>query len=125
MIHRPFFIGDFALVRGIDPSSILMTMGCAAVLSLAALLIIENNQRRLPYHFAVLGMLCFSLIFYIRLFGLPTPQLTDDLGLTGQEQAGNSAQRDNPFRDGENDASDKEAPVAVVVFRDVGIFQRD
>ena len=118
MIHRPFFIGDFALVRGIDPSTILMAFGCAAVLSLAALLMVENTQRRLPYHFAVLGVLCFSLLVYIRMFGLPTPQLTDDLGLTGQEQVGNSAQRDNPFRDGENDASDKEAPVAVVVFRD-------
>lgn len=118
MIHRPFFIGDFALVRGIDPSSILMAFGAAAVLSLAVLLMVENTQRRLPYHFAVLGVLCFSLLIYVRLFGLPTPQLTDDLGLTGQEQAGSSSQRDNPFRDGENDADDKEAPVAVVVFRD-------
>ena len=63
MIHRPFFIGDFALIRGIDPSTILMAMGCGAVLSLAALLMMENNQRRLPYHFAVLGLLCFSNIF--------------------------------------------------------------
>ncbi len=118
MIHRPFVIGDYALVRGIDPSSILMAFGCGAVLSLAALLMIENNHRRLPYHFTVLGLLCFSLLFYVRLFGLPTPQLTDDLGLTGQEQAGNGSQRENPFRDSENNADDKEAPVAVVVFRD-------
>jgi len=118
MIHRPFLIGDYALTRGIDPSSILMALGCGAVLSLAALLMIENNHRRLPYHFTVLGLLCFSLLFYVRMFGLPTPQLTDDLGLTGQEQAGNSAQRENPFRDSENNADDKEAPVAVVVFRD-------
>lgn len=118
MIHRPFFIGDFALVRGIDPSSILMAVGCGAVLSLAALLIAETNRRRLPYHFAVIGMLCFSLVGYIQLFGLPTPQLTDDLGLTGAGQLGGSSRRENPFRDGENDASDKEAPVAVVVFRD-------
>lgn len=118
MIHRPFIIGDYALTRGIDPSSILMAFGCGAVLSLAALLMIENNHRRLPYHFTVLGLLCFSLLFYVRLFGLPTPQLTDDLGLTGQEQAGNGAQRENPFRDSENNADDKEAPVAVVVFRD-------
>jgi hypothetical protein len=117
MIHRPFFIGDFALVRGIDPSAILMVFGCIAVLSLSALLMMENNQKRLPYHFAVLGILCFSLLVYVRLFGLPTPQLTDDLGLTGQ-QSGNGSSQENPFRDGENDANDKEAPVAVVVFRD-------
>lgn len=118
MIHRPFFIGDYALTRGIDPSSILMAFGCGAVLSLSALLMIENNHRRLPYHFAVLGLLCFSLIGYVQLFGLPTPQLTDDLGLTGQQQAGNGRQRENPFRDGENNGNDQEAPVAVVVFRD-------
>lgn len=118
MIHRPFFIGDFALTRGIDPSTILLAFGCGAVLSLAALLIAENNQRRLPYHFAVLGMLCFSLLIYVRMFGLPTPSMTDDMGLTGQAQNGNSSQRDNPFRDGENENNDKEAPVAVVVFRD-------
>ncbi len=118
MIHRPFFIGDFALIRGIDPSTILLSFGCAAVLSLAALLMIENNQRRLPYHFTVLGLICFSLIIFVQMFGLPTPNMTDDLGLTGQEQDGNGSQRENPFRDGENDASDKEAPVAVVVFRD-------
>jgi len=118
MIHRPFIIGDFALVRGIDPSSILMAFGCGAVLSLAALLMIENNHRRLPYHFTILGLLCFSLLGYVRMFGLPTPQLTDDLGLTGQEEQGNGSQNENPFRDSENNADDKEAPVAVVVFRD-------
>jgi len=118
MIHRPFFIGDFALTRGMDPASILMALGCGAVLSLAALLMLENNQKRLPYHFAVLGLLCFSLVLYVRMFGLPTPQLTDDLGLTGSEGIGSNSQRENPFRDGQNNSDDKEAPVAIVVFRD-------
>ena len=118
MIHRPFFIGDYALTRGIDPSTILMAFGSVGVLSLAALLIIETSHKRLLYHFSILGTLCFSLLIYVRLFGLPTPQLTNDLGLTGQEQSGSNSQRENPFRDGENEANDKEAPVAVVVFRD-------
>ena len=118
MIHRPFFIGDFALSRGIDPASILMVFGCGAVLSLAALLIAENNQRRLPYHFAVLGLLCFSLLVYVRLFGLPTPQMTDNLGLTPLERVGSGGQRENPFRDIENEDNNSEAPVAIVVFRD-------
>lgn len=117
MIHRPFLIGDFAITRGIDPATILMFMGAAAVLSLAALLMIENNQKRMPYHFSVLALLCFSLLFYVQLFGLPTPRLTDDLGLTGSGQNQSTAQ-ENPFRDGQNSSDDKEAPVAVVVFRD-------
>lgn len=118
MINRPFLLGDFAITRGIDPSTILLTFGCGAVLALSALLIIENNQKRLPYHFLILGLLCFSLIGYVRLFGLPTPQLTDDLGLTGQSAAGGGSARENPFQDGDNNTDDKKAPVAVVVFRD-------
>ena len=117
MIHRPFFIGDFAQIRGIDPSTILMAFGCAAVLTLSALLILEKNTRRLVYHFSSLIVLCFSLFIYVEFFGLPTPQTTDSLGLTGRE-SGTNSQRENPFRDGENENNDKEAPVAVVVFRD-------
>lgn len=118
MIDRPYFIGDFALIRGIDPSSILMAIGVIAVLALAVLLMMENNHKRLPYHFSVLAILCFSLLAYVQFFGMPTPSLTDDLGLTGQSAAGGGSQSDNPFRDGENDASDREAPVAIVLFRD-------
>ncbi|MEX1197623.1 MAG: transglutaminase domain-containing protein [Pseudohongiellaceae bacterium] len=119
MIHRPYFIGDFALIRGIDPSSILLATGCAAVLCLAALLMVENNHRRLPYHFTALGLLCFALLAWVQFFGMPTPTLTDNLGLTGQAQnraSGNESE--NPFSDGENNPEDREAPVAVVLFRD-------
>lgn len=118
MIHRPYFIGDYALMRGMDPSAILMAFGCGAVLCLAALLMMENNHRRLPWHFAVLGMLCFSLLAYVQVFGLPTPSYTDDLGLTGAELGAGSTQDDNPFRDGENDTDNLQAPVAIVLFRD-------
>ncbi len=118
MIHRPFFLGDFALTRGIDPSTILMAFGTGTVLALSALLMMENNQKRLPYHFAVLGCLCLGLVAFIRFFGLPTPSLTDDMGLTGQAQSSASRQNENPFRNGGNTAEDKEAPVAIVVFRD-------
>ena len=118
MIHRPYFIGDYALMRGIDPSAILMAMGCGAVLCLAALLMMESNHRRLPWHFGVLGMLCFSLLAYVQFFGLPTPSYTDDLGLTGAELGTGANQDDNPFRDGENNADNLQAPVAIVLFRD-------
>jgi len=118
MINRPFLLGDFAITRGIDPSTILLVFGCTAVLALSALLIVEQNLRRLPYHFLVLGLLCLSLVGYVQFFGLPTPQLTNDLGLTGQANNGSGNASENPFRDGENNTDDKEAPVAVVVFRD-------
>ena len=118
MIDRPYFIGDYALIRGLDPTAILMAIGVSAVLALAVLLMMENQHRRLPYHFTILAALCFSLLFYVQFFGLPSPQLTNDLGLTGQQGSGGGANPDNPFRDGENNASDREAPVAIVLFRD-------
>ena len=118
MIHRPFLIGDFALIRGLNPSSILMALGCGAVVSLSTLLMVEKNQKRLPYHFGMLGILCCSLFIFVKLFGIPTPKSTDSIGLTGQASNNTNSQQDNPFRDGENANSDKEAPVAVVVFRD-------
>lgn len=118
MIDRPYFIGDFALIRGIDPSALLMGIGVVALMALAILLMLEQQQRRLPYHFSILALLCFSLLFYVQFFGMPTPRLTDDLGLTGQSMRPGSSTNENPFRDGENDASDREAPVAVVLFRD-------
>ena len=118
MIHRPFLIGDFALIRGLNPSSILMALGCGAVVSLSTLLMVEKNQKRLPYHFGMLGILCCSLFIFVKLFGIPTPKSTDSIGLTGQASNNTNSQQDNPFRDGENENSDKEAPVAVVVFRD-------
>lgn len=118
MIDRPYFLGDFALIRGIDPSALLMGIGVAAVMALVILLMLEQRHRRLPYHFSIVALLCFSLLAYVQLFGLPTPRLTDDLGLTGQSMRPGSASNDNPFRDGENDAADREAPVAIVLFRD-------
>ena len=118
MIHRPFLIGDFALIRGLNPSSILMALGCGAVVSLSTLLMVEKNQKRLPYHFGMLGILCCSLFIFVKLFGIPTPKSTDSIGLTGQTSNNTNSQQDNPFRDGGNENSDKEAPVAVVVFRD-------
>jgi protein-glutamine gamma-glutamyltransferase len=118
MIDRPYFIGDFALIRGIDPSYVLMGIGVAAVLTLTVLLMLEGKQHRLPYHFSVLALLCFSLLLYVQLFGMPTPSMTDNLGLTGQGAGGSGSQSENPFRDGENDANDREAPVAIVLFRD-------
>ncbi len=118
MIHRPFFLGDFALIRGIDPASILMVSGCGAVLALAALLMMEANPKRLPYHFGVLALLCLSLIGYIQLFGVPSPNITNEMGLTGQQEGTDRSQQENPFSDGENTGNEKEAPVAVVVFRD-------
>jgi transglutaminase-like putative cysteine protease len=118
MIDRPYFLGDFALIRGLDPSYLFMATGVVAVLVLTLLLMLEQPLRRIPYHLAALALLCLSLLVYISLMGMPSPPLTDDLGLTGQSQNGRSNQPENPFRDGDNNADNKETPVAIVLFRD-------
>lgn len=118
MIDRPYFIGDYALIRGLDPSYLFMGTGVAAVLTLTLLLMLEQPVKRIPYHLAALAVLCLSLLVYVSLLGMPSPPLTDDLGLTGQSQSGRNNQPENPFRDGDNNADNKETPVAIVLFRD-------
>jgi len=116
MIDRPFVLGDFALIRGYDPAYLLMGIGTVSLLVLTAINMQETNKVRAVYHLATLIAVCLLLTVFVSRFGLPTPELTNDLGLTGQQ--GNGSQEDNPFQDSTNDPKDKAAPVAVVVFHD-------
>ncbi len=116
MIDRPFMLGDFALIRGYDPAYLLMGIGTVSLLVLTAINLQEANKVRAVYHLATLAAVCLLLIVFVSRFGLPTPELTNNLGLTGQQ--GNGGQEDNPFQDSTNDPKDKAAPVAVVVFHD-------
>ena len=116
MIDRPFLLGDFALIRGYDPAYLLMTIGAVCLLLLTAINLQESSKGRVLYHLLVLTAVSLLLMLFVSRFGLPTPELTNDLGLTGQQ--GSGPQEDNPFQDSTNDPKDKAAPVAVVVFHD-------
>ena len=83
MIHRPFFIGDFAQIRGMDPSTILLTIGCGAVLTLSALLLFEQRAKRFVSFLYLDYVVSISLL--LCKFIWTTPQSTDSIGLTGRE----------------------------------------
>ena len=116
MIDRPFLLGDYALIRDLDPAKLLMGFGVAALLLIAALNLQEKSRRRGAYHLACIAAACLLLLVYIQRVGMPTPQLSNELGLAGS--AANGAAEENPFQDSSNDPEDKTAPVAVVVFHD-------
>ena len=116
LIDRPFALGDFALIRGYDPVYLLMLIGAAALSVLIVINLQNSTPRRSAYHLLVLSVAGLCFVAFVRYYGLPLPELTNDLGLTGQQ--GGSAQEQNPFQDSTNDPKDKAAPVAVVVFHD-------
>lgn len=116
MIDRPFILGDFALIRGYDPAYLLMSIGVAALLALVAINLRDTSGSRNFYHLSVISIASLMLFVFVERIGLPSPELTNDLGLTGN--TGQSEHDDNPFQDSTNDPKDKAAPVAVVVFHD-------
>ena len=116
MIDRPFLLGDYALIRGLDPANLLMGFGVAALLLITALNLQERSRLRSLYHLASIAAVCLLLVVYVQRAGMPTPQLSNDLGLAGSSAG--SAAENNPFQDSTNDPKDKTSPVAVVVFHD-------
>ena len=137
MVHRPLVIGDWAWSRGIDPAFVFLALGGLGTLLLAALLVSEDRKQRLPRHLGVLFVVALCLFLFVRVEGLPKPQPSGDLGLTGDaeteesedgEQQGGGGQPQEPkdksdqlddlqFRD-EYGSQGSQAPVAVVLLHD-------
>lgn len=136
MLHRPLTFGDWAWSRGFDPAVIFLALGGLATLLLAAMLIAEERKKRLPLHLGALVVVALVLLLLVRVNGLPKPQPSGDLGLTGDPEAeqrdeagrgrGNGSPRDGrgddqlgdlEFRD-EYSSAGGQAPVAVVLLHD-------
>jgi transglutaminase-like putative cysteine protease len=135
MVSRPIEVADWVLSRGGDPAVLFLALGGVGSLVLAALLLSEDRRRRLPLHFAGLGILALLLVVLVRLVGTPEPKGGGDLGLTGdpkereeqvrkaraRERGGQGSsggqQDDLPFRD-EYSSQGNQAPVAVVLLHD-------
>ncbi len=121
MIHRPLPLGDFAWAHGLDPTVLLLGLGLGSALVLAALLLADQGGRRAALHLGTLALLVLSLVVWVRVAGLPTPEAPRQLGLTedGDESRsdGGGSSRDLDFRNelGNDGAL---APVAVVVLHD-------
>lgn len=142
MVHRPLAIGDFAWTRGFDPALVFLVLGGLGTLLLAGLMVKEGRKRRLPLHFSALLAVAFLLLVFVRVQGLPAPDPSADLGLTGEPEdgqdgeeerrrgrgrgeggpggEGDEAERqmgDLEFKD-EYGQSGEQAPVAVVLLHD-------
>jgi transglutaminase-like putative cysteine protease len=129
MVHLPLALGDLAFTRGFDPTLLLLGLGGAGVVLLAALLLAEERARRIPRHLAVAALAALLLAAVVRLAGLPQPQAPEDLGLTGAQGESQPQPREQPGRGSENELGELvfrneyrsdggRAPVAVVVFHD-------
>jgi protein-glutamine gamma-glutamyltransferase len=128
MVNRPLVIGDWAWSRAIDPAVVLLALGGAGAILLAVLMVSEQQRRRLPLHLAVLVLLGGVLFALVRVGGLPSPRIPDNLGLSGKpSDEGEDGKKpreqrernreEMPFRD--NFAQDgKQAPVAVAILHD-------
>lgn len=92
MVHRPLAIGDWAWTRGLDPSLVFLVLGGLGTLLLAGLMVQEGRKRRLPLHFSALLAVALLLLVYVRVEGLPAPDPSADLGLTGEPEDGKSGE---------------------------------
>ena len=126
-IHRPFELADPILLRGGDPSSLLLAVGAVAAVMMAALLVKEQRASRLLAQFVLLSTMVLITLFASQRGGiLPHPEAPDSgLGLRGDLlDADRVIDRTNTdwaeqldFRD-QNGGSGFPAPVAVVLFHD-------
>lgn len=129
MVHLPLALGDLAFTRGFDPTLLLLGLGGAGVVLLAALLLAEERAWRIPRHLAVAALAALLLAAVVRLAGLPQPQAPEELGLTGARGEAKPPPPEPSGRGGANELGELvfrneyrsdggRAPVAVVVFHD-------
>lgn len=126
-IHRPFELADPILVRGGDPSSLLLGVGAVAAILMAALLIKERRLSRMLAQVVLLSALVLFALFASQRGGLlPHPKAPDSgLGLRGDlldadrviDKTNNDWAEQLDFRDS-NGGSGFPTPVAVVLFHD-------
>jgi transglutaminase-like putative cysteine protease len=130
-INRPFEIADPILSVGGDPSVVFYTLGGAAVVLLALVLVMERSVWRLLLQLGLLVLIVIGAGMGASAGVLPRPEPQGGgLGLTGKpddkDQKNNHGQgkgrdkRDNDnleFRDQEQN-KDKQTPVAVVLLHD-------
>lgn len=126
-INRPFELADPILTRGGDPTVAILIAGGVAVGLGAVLFLRERRVLRAVVHLLVLVLVVFGVVWTTSTKGLPTPPPpTDGLGLRGDENqgggqggggGGGSSNGELEFRD-DYSSSQKQVPVAVVIFRD-------
>ncbi|MBX2869093.1 MAG: hypothetical protein KTR18_10475 [Acidiferrobacterales bacterium] len=126
-IHRPFELADPILLRGGDPSSLLLGLGAIAAVLMAVLLVKEQRVARLVAQLALLSAVVLSTFFASQQGGIfPHPEAPDSgLGLRGDlldsdrvtDQSKTEWAEQLDFKD-QYGSFGFPAPVAVVLFHD-------
>lgn len=134
MVHRPLAVGDWAWSRGLDPLWIFLGVGLAGTFLLAGLMIREARSERIKLHFGLLLLIALALFLFVQVKGVPKPDPSGDLGLTGKpkDEEGDKEQEERrggkggksqnqldelEFKDEYQNPSEQ-APVAVVLLHD-------
>ena len=128
-INRPFEIADPIIVRGGDPTSVLLLFGVAALVLIVIVLLSEKSILRSLFHLAIVALLLLLVLQTTSMLGLPTPPPPKDgLGLRGDKEPQKQGENGNgrggkppprsndelQFRD-DYDSPQNQAPVAVVL----------
>ncbi len=101
-VQRPLALSDWAWSHGIDPALMFLWLGVGASLFLAALLLREQQSRRLPLHGIAWLLIGIGIVVGLRGIGLPVASDAGSLGLTGGGEAAEERRREREASDGEN-----------------------
>jgi hypothetical protein len=129
-INRPFYLADWVIALGWDPTWLFLFFGGTATAFGLVLLLREQRFARAILNLGIVGLLLALIVVATPLVGMPPPpEGGGGLGLRpedaeskdgerpGRQSRGGSANSELEFRDKYNTGGDR-VPVAVVLFHD-------
>lgn len=127
-INRPFYMADWIIALGWDPTWLFLFMGGTATLLGLVLLLREQRFGRAILNLGIIGILLALIVVATPMVGMPPPpeggaglglRPEDSKGEDGedQQQRGSSSSSELEFRS-RYDTGGERVPVAVVLFHD-------
>ncbi len=128
-INRPFYLADWIIALGWDPTWLFLFMGGTATVFGLVLLLREHRLGRAVLNLGVIGLLLAMIVLATPMIGMPPPpEGGGGLGLRPEESQGDAGERDQrdlggmpnselQFRNRYNTGGAR-VPVAVVLFHD-------
>ena len=129
-INRPFYLADWIIALGWDPTWLFLVMGGTATVFGLVLLLQEQRFGRALLNLGIVGLLLGLIVLATPMVGMPPPPPAGaGLGLRPEESQGkpgdgqDAQQRQGPssseleFKD-QYDSGGQRVPVAVVLFHD-------
>ena len=128
-INRPFYLADWIIALGWDPTWLFLFMGGTATVFGLVLLLREQRFGRAVVNLGVIALLLAMIVVATPMFGMPPPpsgggglglrpdQADGKDGKTGHRGGGGSSASELEFRNKYNTGGSR-VPVAVVLFHD-------